>query len=71
MFLHALATATPPHSLTQAECLALVRNSSALPRDLDRRSRLMLSSILRGYSGIAQRQFAIRDVGRLFALDAD
>ena len=71
MFLHALATATPPHSFTQAECLALVRNSPALQRDLDRRSRLMLSSILRGDSGIAQRQFATRDVGRLFALEAD
>ncbi len=71
MFLHALATANPAHSLTQAECLALVRNSPALQRDLDRRSRLMLSSILRGDSGIAQRQFAIRDIGRLFALDAD
>jgi alkylresorcinol/alkylpyrone synthase len=71
MFLHALATATPPHSFTQAECLALVRNSPALQRDLDRRSRLMLSSILRGDSGIAQRQFATRDIGRLFALEAD
>ena len=71
MFLHALATATPPHSFTQAECLALVRKSPALQRDLDRRSRLMLSSILRGDSGIAQRQFATRDVGRLFALEAD
>jgi alkylresorcinol/alkylpyrone synthase len=71
MFLHALTTATPPHSFTQAECLGLVRNSPSLQRDLDRRSRLMLSSILRGDSGIAQRQFATRDVGRLFALEAD
>jgi alkylresorcinol/alkylpyrone synthase len=71
MFLHALTTAAPPHSFTQAECLGLVRNSPSLQRDLDRRSRLMLSSILRGDSGIAQRQFATRDVGRLFALEAD
>ena len=71
MFLHSLATATPPHSFTQAECLGLVRNSPALQRDLNRRSRLMLSSILRGDSGIARRQFASRDVGRLFALEAD
>ena len=71
MHLHALATATPPHSLTQIECLDLVRSSPALQRNLDRRSRLMLSSILRGDSGIAHRQFAVRDVGRLFALEAD
>jgi len=71
MFLHALTTATPPHSLTQAECLDLVRKSPALQRNLDRRSRLMLSSILRGNSGIERRQFAVRDVARLFDLEAD
>ena len=71
MHLHALATANPHHSITQTECLDLVRSSPALQRDLNRRSRLMLSSILRGDSGIERRQFAIRDLGQLFALEAD
>ena len=71
MHLHALATANPHHSITQTECLDLVRSSPALQRDLNRRSRLMLSSILRGDSCIERRQFAIRDLGQLFALEAD
>jgi alkylresorcinol/alkylpyrone synthase len=38
---------------------------------LDRRSRLLLSAILRGDSGIDRRQFAVRDINRLFDMDAD
>ena len=65
MFLRALATATPARSLTQAECLELARSSPVARENLDRRSRLLLSSILRGDSGIDRRQFAIRDVEKL------
>lgn len=71
MFLHGIATANPDRSCSQAECLSLARSSPALHEKLDRRSRLMLSTILRGDSGIDRRQFAIRDLARLFALDAD
>lgn len=71
MFLHAIATANPDASLTQGECLALARESSDLAERLDRRSRLMLSTILRGDSGIDRRHFAVRDLGKLFSLDAD
>jgi len=71
MFLHGLATATPEASLSQAECLELALASADLPQRLNRRSRLMLSTILRGDSGIEQRQFAVRDIGKLFFADAD
>ena len=71
MFLHALATANPSASYTQTESLALARNSVALEKSLDRRSRLLLSTILRGDSGIDRRQFAVRKIERLFDFDAD
>ena len=71
MFLHALATANPDRSFTQPECLLLAKSSPALHNQLDRRSRLLLSAILRGDSGIDCRQFAVRDIGRLFDMDAD
>lgn len=71
MFLHALATANPRTSYAQTECLDLARRSAALQKSLDRRSRLLLSTILRGDSGIDRRQFAVRNIERLFDFDAD
>ncbi|MBJ7257928.1 MAG: hypothetical protein JHD33_00195 [Chthoniobacterales bacterium] len=71
MYLRALATATPARSFTQAESLALVRSSPGALARLDRRSRLMLQTILRGDSGIEARQFALHDPATLFQLDAD
>jgi len=71
MYLHALATANPPTSLTQRACLDLLQAPAAAGLGLSRRSRLMLSTILRGDSGIAERQFAVRDTARLFTLGAD
>jgi predicted naringenin-chalcone synthase len=71
MFLHALATATPPRSLAQADCLELARSSAHAGANLDRRSRLLLGAILRGDSGIETRQFALTQMDRLFDLDAD
>ncbi|MEI7864189.1 MAG: 3-oxoacyl-[acyl-carrier-protein] synthase III C-terminal domain-containing protein [Chthoniobacterales bacterium] len=71
MFLHALATATPPATFSQEECLAMVRRAPDYHTRLDRRARLTLSQILRGDSGIAARQFAVSDVERLFSFSAD
>ena len=71
MYLHSLSTANPPASFTQADCLALAEQSLHWRDVLDRRSRLMLSTILRGDSGIDRRQFAVRDIDRLFSLEAD
>jgi alkylresorcinol/alkylpyrone synthase len=71
MYLHALATATPPRSFTQAECLTLACSSTHAQTSLDRRSHLLLRAILRGDSGIEARQFALNKMHRLFDLDAD
>lgn len=71
MYLHALATANPAISLNQRDCLALLQAPEADGLSLSRRSRLMLSTILRGDSGIDTRQFAAREVARLFRLGAD
>ena len=71
MYLHGLATANPPRSRTQAECLELARSAYDTLPGFDRRARLMLSSILRSDSGVETRQFAVRDISRLFQLDAD
>ena len=71
MYLHGLATANPAASYSQARCLELARSAyDALP-GFDRRSRLTLSSILGGDSGVEERQFAVRDVARLFRAGAD
>ncbi len=70
MHLHALATALPEQTLTQAECWELINRSSARGR-LSRRSRLILQSVLNGESGIDQRHFAVRDLDRLFDFSAD
>jgi alkylresorcinol/alkylpyrone synthase len=70
MFLHALATAVPPDSLTQPECWDLIERSSIRQR-LSKRSRLILHSVLRGDHGIDRRHFAVRQLDRIFDLTAD
>ncbi len=61
MFLHALATAVPECSLSQAESFAILQQPEVRAR-LSRRSALTLQAILKGDSGIARRHFAIPDV---------
>lgn len=70
MYLRGLATATPPRSFSQKDCLAMLQSSPSTLARLDRRSRLILSTILRGDSGVEERQFAV-DAEKLFHLDAD
>lgn len=70
MYLHALATAVPTPSLTQAECWDLVDRSRVRTR-LTRRSMLTLHAILRGDHGIATRHFARPDLAGIFDLTAD
>lgn len=70
MFLHALATAVPPNSLTQAECWDLIERSPVRQR-LSKRSRLIIHSVLRGDHGIDRRHFAVRQLDRIFDLTAD
>jgi predicted naringenin-chalcone synthase len=70
MFLHALATAVPPGSLTQPECWDLIERSPVRQR-LQKRSRLILHSVLRGNHGVDRRHFAVKQLDRIFDLTAD
>jgi alkylresorcinol/alkylpyrone synthase len=70
MYLHALATALPPAAFTQAECWAILQRSELRQR-LSRRSTLTLQAILRHDSGIATRHFALPDIARVFAMNAE
>src|SRR5450759_5379387 len=70
MYLHALATALPPTSYTQAECWNVVQRSEARQR-LNCRSVLTLQAILRHDSGISTRHFAMPDLERVFSLTPD
>ena len=65
MFLQSLATAFPPNSFSQADCLAALRESGAMER-LRAGSRSILEKILSGDSGISERQFCIPDLSRVF-----
>ena len=65
MYLHALATAVPPHILTQPECWQLLAQSSACQR-LAPRSLQVLETILTGDSGIERRHFAANDLNTVF-----
>lgn len=69
MILHSLATAFPPHEVTQPECLAILHTSGTLA-PLRARSRELLHKILAGDSGISTRQFCEPDLGRLFRCGA-
>ncbi|ACB76912.1 chalcone and stilbene synthase domain protein [Opitutus terrae PB90-1] len=70
MYLHALATAVPSATFSQSDCLQLAQqpNVHAL---INRRSSLILSSILRSDHGIATRHFAVTDPEHVFEYSAD
>ena len=70
MFLHALATAVPPTSYTPAECWEIAQRSPLRAR-LNRRSMLVLQTILRSDHGIAKRHIAMPDVENVFDLSPD
>ena len=70
MHLHALATAVPAASFTQAKCWEIVQRSQVRSR-LKKRSMLILQSILRGDHGITTRHFAVPDIEHVFDLTAD
>lgn len=70
MYLHALATAVPPATFTQAECWEIARRSPLRER-LNRRSQLTVQAILRSDNGIATRHFAVPELDRVFDLTPD
>src|ERR1043165_6169666 len=65
MYLHALATAVPTATFTQAECWQIAEKSTVRER-LKKRSMLILHTILRGDHGIATRHFAMPDIEHVF-----
>jgi alkylresorcinol/alkylpyrone synthase len=70
MFLQALATAVPPAQFSQSQCWDIVEKSPVRAR-LQKRSRLILHSILRGDHGIATRHFAAPDIEKIFDRSSD
>jgi alkylresorcinol/alkylpyrone synthase len=70
MFLHALATAVPPVSYTQAECWDIALRSPLRAR-LKKRSMLILKTILHSEHGIGKRHIAMPDVENVFDLSPD
>ena len=65
MYLHALSTAVPGATFTQADCWRIVEASGVRSR-LTRRSMLTIHSILRSGNGIQTRSFATPDIERVF-----
>jgi predicted naringenin-chalcone synthase len=70
MYLHALATAVPPTTFTQAQCWEIAERSDMRTR-LKKRSMLILQAILRGEHGIATRHFGMPNVEQVFDLGPD
>lgn len=70
MFLHALATAVPDATYTQAECWEIVQRSHVRDR-LKKRSMLILQTILKGEHGIATRHFSVPNIEGVFDLSPD
>jgi alkylresorcinol/alkylpyrone synthase len=69
MYLQSLATAFPPHSFSQADCLQILIQSGALEA-LRGRSRDVLRKVLTGDSGIETRRFCEADLQHTFELTA-
>jgi alkylresorcinol/alkylpyrone synthase len=70
MYLHALATATPPASFSQKECWDIFEKSGARA-GVERRTALILRTILNGDNGIEKRHFALEDLTRIFDRSPD
>ena len=69
MYLQSIATAFPPHSFSQSECLQILTSSGVLD-ELRGRSRDLLNKVLSGDSGIETRQFCEADLKDTFRLNA-
>ena len=70
MYLHAIATAVPSTSFTQRDCWDLVQASS-VREQLQKRSMLILRTILRGDHGIGTRHFAVPNISGVFDRTSD
>jgi alkylresorcinol/alkylpyrone synthase len=70
MYLHALSTAVPPTTFTQAQCWDIAQRSHMRER-LKKRSMLILQTILRSEHGIKTRHFGLPNVEQVFDLGPD
>ncbi len=70
MYLHALATAVPPATFTQAQCWEIIKASPVRER-LSRRTQLILRTVLNGDSGVDTRHFAVPEIHGVFDLESD
>ena len=70
MYLHALATAVPPQTLTQPQCWDLIKGS-AENRRLSPRSLSLLEAVLNKDNGIDRRHFALPDLTGIFNYTPD
>lgn len=70
MYLHALATAVPPATYTQADCWEMAQRSPVRER-LHKRSMLILQTVLKSDHGIAKRHFAMPDLENVYTLSPD
>jgi alkylresorcinol/alkylpyrone synthase len=70
MYLHAIATAVPPLSYTQADCWEFAQRSPVRNR-LEKRSMLILQAVLRSEHGIAKRHFAMPNPENAYDLSSD
>jgi len=65
MYLESIASAFPPHTFTQRDCLRIIEQSEQAAR-LKPRSQQLLQKILTGDSGIDERHFATAEPLSLF-----
>lgn len=70
MFLRGLGTVYPAHRYTKSECWEAFRNSEWFGR-LDRRSRAIAETVLRGDNGIEARHLVLETLEDVFRIDPD
>ncbi len=71
MFLQTLANSVPENVFTQEDCWNIFINSETPKRLKDRSASIIKKVLLGGKSGIEKRHFALKNLSRLFELDAE
>jgi polyketide synthase Type III len=70
MFVNGLGTANPPWRYTKSDCWKAFRDSDWFHR-LDRRSRMIVETVLQKDNGIEARSLAVRSLDEVFSIDPD
>ncbi len=69
MYLHSIATANPPHRYSQQDCFHAMKQGEWFAQ-LEQKSQKLLEKVLTGDSGIAERQFALKEISPVFSKNA-